>query len=60
MHEPNNLKFIGVSNAWTNIPIELKECKEHNHVLTIQTISNCYKSFTCPICKIIFETDSSD
>ena len=54
------MKDLFTMNGWSEVPKELKKCRELKHKLDKKEISRCYTEYSCPICQIKYKVDSSD
>lgn len=43
-----------------NIPLEYTKCVDANHPLVEVNKGRCWTQYTCPICNITWDVDSSD
>ena len=59
--EVKEYKNLGIMNGWKEQPKEYKECceKKHTHIRQGSSVWSCYNYYSCPICKIRYEVDSS-
>ncbi len=56
-------KDLGCMNGWgKDTPEEYKVCCRGNHFkyMEVTKLGNCWTQYTCPICKIVYNVDSSD
>lgn len=58
----NEVKNLGLMNGWKENPVELTECRAKGHMPEVVRSATwrCYSYYSCPICKIQYEVDSSD
>jgi hypothetical protein len=60
----NKIKNLGCANGWTDesLPIEYEQHVNARHfeLATVKKLGNCWYEYTCPICKIRYNVDSSD
>jgi hypothetical protein len=56
----NEIKDLGCMNGWPVDPLEYVHCCNHKHVLTTVKLGNCWTEYSCEICKIKYNVDSSD
>jgi len=60
----NEIKDLGCMNGWENgnWPKEWTKCCESQptHKLVVANKGNCWTQYTCPICGITWDVDSSD
>ena len=56
---PNGWDKPGVKNP-DRIPPEYTACCEAQHPLKVAKKGNCWYQYTCPICQITWDVDSSD
>lgn len=60
--ENDEVKDLGCMNGWHGAPPEYTKCVASSHFVhrTKKRLGNCWYEFTCPICKIKWDVDSSD
>lgn len=56
---------ILVNGKWVKehpdrVPAEVVACREAGHGLSSKKLGNCYYEYSCAICKIKYDVDSSD
>jgi hypothetical protein len=53
---------LGYMNEWDqgNFPAEYLKCMENGHELTYRQAGRCNMEFTCCVCNIRWNVDSSD
>lgn len=53
---------LGYMNGWDqkNYPVEYLKCWVEKHELTYRQVGRCDMEYTCPICGIKWNIDSSD
>ena len=56
---PNGWDQPGVKEA-DNIPPEYEACVAQGHALITGNKGRCWTQYTCPICEITWDVDSSD
>ena len=54
------VKDLGCMNGWREYPKEYTSCCETEHQLVVVKKGNCWYQYTCPICQITWDVDSSD
>jgi len=56
----NKLKDLGWMNGWSEVPEEVKRCRELGHFVEYKNIGRCLNQITCPECRYTYCVDSSD
>jgi len=57
------MKDLGCQNGWIGeYPPEWVKCCEEKHYkyIVVAKKGNCWHQYTCPICEITWDVDSSD
>lgn len=52
-------KNLGCLNNWVEEPAEYLACCQAGHSWRETNLGNCWNKYTCDICKICFDIDSS-
>jgi hypothetical protein len=58
----NEMKNLGCMNGWKSEPVEYTKCKSgcHHEFVSTRKLGNCWYEYSCEICKIKYNVDSSD
>lgn len=59
----NEIKDLGCMNGWgDNVPEEYRLCCRGNHYKHVEVVSlgRCWSQYTCKVCGIRYNIDSSD
>lgn len=58
----DEMKFLGVANGWNKDPMKKKICRALQHPIDEESLnsSRTYHRYSCKICRIYWEIDSSD
>lgn len=57
---PQPWRDLGDLNSLRSTPKVLDDCREAKHVLSNRNLGRCYDEYSCAICRITFNIDSSD
>lgn len=57
---PQPWRDFGCANGWIQNPPAYDECMAAKHVVRGKTVGRCLTRYSCDICRISFEFDSSD
>ena len=56
----HEVKDLGCMNGWKIPPDEYKDCVDSNHDVSTKKLGNCWYEYTCKVCGIRYNIDSSD